>query len=126
MTQPQISTVYAVKYEGKPIAYFTLSMAAVKVKILQEVDVFREIEFKTYPAMLVGHMGVDKKYRNKKIGSSILRHCLGLAQKLNEDIACSLIVLHTIRQKIPYYKDKCGFKYTDQEGKGLLTMYRRI
>lgn len=55
----KMSTIYSVKYKGRLIAYFTLSMAAIKTQHMLGEDIVGEIEFKQYPAMLLGHMGVD-------------------------------------------------------------------
>jgi GNAT superfamily N-acetyltransferase len=122
----KISTIYSVKYNNKPIAYFTLSMAAIKTQHLLEEDIDNQIEFQQYPAMLLGRMGVDKKHQNQGVGESILLHCLGLAQEINNDIACAVLMLHTNQSKAGYYR-KRGFKTTEEQSrKERPLMYRRV
>ena len=89
-----------------------------------EEDVKEEIEFSTYPALLLGRMGVDREFQYRGVGSSILKHCLGLAQKINDDIACSALMLHTTRDVAEYYRKK-GFKNIEPGiSKRLITMYK--
>lgn len=124
--QFHISTIYSVKYEGRPIAYFTLSMGVIKTAELLPEDIKYEIEFSYYPALLLGHMGVDKNFWGRGVGNSILMHCLGLAQKINDDIACSALMLHTNRNTAGYYQKK-GFKNIEPEkSKELVIMYKVI
>jgi GNAT superfamily N-acetyltransferase len=121
-----ISTIYSVKYEEKLIAYFTLSMCIIKTEELLGEDVREGIAYQNYPALLVGKIGVDKKIRNMGIGRAILLYCLGLAQTINDDVACSALILHTTRDMVGYYR-KNGFKNIEpKSSKKLVTMYRTI
>jgi GNAT superfamily N-acetyltransferase len=101
-------------------------MGAIKTDELLEQDIREEIEFSTYPALLLGRMGVDREFQCRGVGSSILMHCLGLAQKINDDIACSALMLHTTRDVSEYYRKK-GFKNIEPDAsKRLITMYKLV
>lgn len=58
--------------------------------------------------MLLGRMGVDKKFRKKGIGSSICKFCQGLADVVSESVACMYIMLHPTLNKILFYQ-RLGF-----------------
>ena len=47
---------------------------------------FAESDGTDHPAMLLGQLGVDKKYRGKRIGSDICNFCLGLADVLGKQL----------------------------------------
>jgi GNAT superfamily N-acetyltransferase len=76
----------------------------------------------SYPALLIGQMGVDKNYRGRKIGDAICKHCIGLARKFNERVACACITLQTTEDKASYYQ-QYFFETTRKLRNGQVAMY---
>lgn len=116
-----LSSLWRVKYKEKIVAFFTLSMSSIG---LDEVPHSRQVKEMTarYPALLIGQMGVDKKYRGRKIGDAICKHCIGLARKFNERVACTCITLQTTEDKASYYQ-QYFFETTRKLRNGQIAMY---
>lgn len=112
-----LSRVYTVRYDGKVVAFCAVSMSAIEVKKLADGHAVEGATTKYYPAMLLGQMGVDKKYRNKRIGLSICKYCLGLAVEVGQKVGCAALCLETNREKAGYYK-KWGFVHAERQSTG--------
>lgn len=122
----KLSTVRLVRLAGKIVAYFTVSMNAIEVNILDKDEKVSGTSTKKYPAMLLGRIGVDKKYRKKGIAKAICTFCQGLAAITSESVACRYIMLHTPLDKVPIYQ-KMGFIQSANPAKrGVVSMYMRI
>jgi predicted N-acetyltransferase YhbS len=95
-------------------------------KELEQTDKLGDFSYKSYPAVHLGQMGVDKAYRGQKLGREICYYCIGFALTISEQIACRYIVLRTNQDKSKHYK-KSGFKQSDKKSsKGRFWMYRRL
>ena len=89
----KVSTVYIVKdqRDGRILAFFALSMTNIESKVLEETEKLGDFFYKSYPAVHLGQIGVDKAYRGKKLGREICYYCIGLALTISEQIACRYI-----------------------------------
>ncbi len=120
---------YVVTYEDNAIAFFTLSMSVICSKrFLKDDDDADDDKLKkfAFPALLMGKIGIDKKYRCFGIGKYICLFCMGLAQKTNEKMACALFVFRTTKslaEKI--YGPKYCFRWKDTPEK-MVWAYRKI
>jgi hypothetical protein len=125
--------IFVVSYEENIIAFFTLSMSVICSKNLLkdgggEDDADSESSNKkiVFPALLMGKIGIDKKYRCFGIGKYICLFCMGLAQKTNEKIACAFFIFRTtqsLAEKI--YGPKYYFRWKDRPNK-IVWVYRKI
>ena len=79
------------KISRKNIAFFTLIMSLICGSSLSYYDKYEFKDF-NFPALLMEKIGIDKKYRCFKIGKYICLFCLGLAQKTNENLACTFFI----------------------------------
>lgn len=122
----KLSTVRLIRIDGKIIGYFTVSMNAIELNILSKDEKVTGTSTKKYPAMLLGRMGIDKKFREKGLGRSICKFCQGLADVVSESVACRYIMLHTTLNKVQFYQ-KLGFVQSANPPKrGIVSMYMRI
>ena len=102
-------------------------MGSIRIKDLREDEAIEGGPEKDYPAMLIGNMGVDKKFRSKGLGSFIYEFCVGLARRLSKRVGCRYVYLYTNRDKMGFYGRKCRFISSKKiSNKGRLWMYRRI
>ncbi len=125
---------YAVTYEENAIAFFTLSMSVICSKSLlkdndddENVGNDGELEKFVFPALLMGRIGIDKKYRCFGIGKYICLFCMGLAQKTNEKMACTFFVFRTTKslaEKI--YGPKYCFRWKKNSPGKMVWAYRKI
>ncbi len=119
-----LTAIHAVRLDGKLVAFFTLSMFAIQVKELQDKEKIGDSNLVSYPAILLGQMGVDKKFRNQGIGYWICQFCLGLAQEIGQRVACRYLMLETNEQKSSYYK-RLLFEQSSKKSQKIW-MYRRV
>jgi hypothetical protein len=121
-----VSTIYSVRYESNLIGFFTLSMSSIgKDKMLE--DDFLDVIYGTYPALLLGQMGLDVNYRSGVIGKKICSYCRGIGQELNEKSACAFLILQTtptLARK--FYEPDCHFKWKANDNKKRVWMYRKL
>ncbi len=129
--------IFVVSYEENIIAFFTLSMSVICSKNLlkdgddgyndDDADSESNNNKKVvFPALLMGKIGIDKKYRCFGIGKYICLFCMGLAQKTNEKIACTFFIFRTtqsLAEKI--YGPKYYFRWKDRPSK-IVWAYRKI
>jgi hypothetical protein len=123
--------IYVVSYEGKIIAFFTLSMSVICSRNLLNEEDGNEHDYailkeSVFPALLMGKVGIDKKYRCFGIGKYICLFCIGLAHKTSEKIACSFFIFRTTKslaEKI--YGPKYYFRWKSTQNK-LVWVYRKI
>lgn len=119
-----LSTVRLIKADDRFVGYFTVSMNAIELDKLNKDEKVRNTTPKKYPAMLIGRMGIDKKYRGKGIGSDVCLFCRGLAIEIGKKVACRYVVLQTMVKHSGFYK-KSGFIKTDVVKNGVVWMYVR-
>lgn len=116
-----LTSLWRVKYKGKIVAFFSLSMSSIGLDDVPRSRQVKEMSAR-YPALLIGQMGVDKNYRGRKIGDAICKHCIGLARKFNERVACACITLQTTYDKVSYYQ-QYFFETTRRLRNGQVAMY---
>lgn len=125
--QNNLSTVWIVREDTTPIAYFTVSMNAIEVKELAAVEKVASTTTSRYPAVLLGQMGVDKKYRHRGIALAICDFCAGLASEIGERIACRYLMLQTTEDLLSLYEKANFIKSFKKPTKdGRFWMYRRL
>lgn len=122
----KLTAVYTVKYQRRLVACFTVSVFVIKAKKLSREERIRS-PIRSYPAILLGQMCVDKAYRGGHIGMHMCTFALGIASNVGKRVGCMCLVIHTSQQKADYYKEKCGFtKAKEEPDDKMIWMYRRI
>lgn len=120
-----LCVVYTVKYDDKTCGYFTLSMKSIEVGKLRQGDQLDVSHLPSYPAILLGYLGVEKKFRGKGIGSCICKYCIGFAIDSSKTIGCGYVVLQTTSTTRVFY-DRLDFVTSGNEHNGKIWMYRRF
>lgn len=125
---------YVVTYEENAIAFFTLSMSVICSKGLlkggddgSSMSDDSELKKFVFPALLMGKIGIDKKYRCFGIGKYICLFCMGLAQKTNEKISCAFFIFRTTKslaEKI--YGPKYCFRWKKDTPNKIVWVYRKV
>ncbi len=124
----RLCSIWSVLYDDQLVGCFTLTMHSIINNKLEETEMIDEASHViSYPSILLGQIGVDKQFRNKGIGSSIIQHVTGLSRQLVRKIACRYIVLQTSQDKINLYI-KLEFKQSPKNSgnKRLIWMYKRL
>ena len=60
-----LSTIRLVRIRNEIVGYFTVSMNAIEIDKLGKDEKVKNTTPKKYPAMLIGRMGIDKRYRRR-------------------------------------------------------------
>lgn len=122
----KLSKIRLLKKDGIFVGYFAVSMNVIELGKLSTDEKIKGTTPRRYPALLIGRMGVDKKYRKNGIGAFICDFCRGLGIQLSNQVGCRYLTLQTTKDKI-YFYEKCGFvKSTKAPDSGLYWMYSRI
>lgn len=124
--QNKLSTVWGVSRKGKVVGFFAVSMFSIQTKKLETTEHVSEALMISYPAVLLGQMGVDKKHRGQGIGKTIVNFCIGLAQEASHRIACRYVVLQTNQNKTTLYHKLQFIQSTKPNVDGKVWMYRRV
>ena len=120
------SRIYSVRYDGKLVGFFTLSMFHVESKSLNDDDDLSQISINNYPSLLLGQMGVEKESRGLDIGVHIVRFCSGLGQLLNDKGGLCLFGIWTTRELAEtYYEPNCKLKWK-KSNKQKVWMYKKL
>lgn len=83
----QLAKIWVVLNETREVvAFFTTSMTSIGTKIMPAKEQVEQITTKYYPAMLLGQMGVGKKFRGQNMGRTITHFCTGLALNIVKSI----------------------------------------
>lgn len=121
-----LTSLWAVKYDNVLVGFFALSMNSLKKDSMEEDDKVPKATTKRYPAMYLGQMGIDKKFRGRKLGHWICQYCVGLARQIQPRIACKVILLQTDDVRSKFY-EKEGFKKTREKTQDAkIWMYKRV
>lgn len=118
-----LTSVWKVSYEKEIIAFFTISMNSVGLPIIPTEKQISEMKGR-YPAVLLGQMWVDKKFRRRHVSYWISQYVTGLARRISPSIACSCIILQTDKdeRKIRAYR-RANF-VPSKESDGKIWMYQ--
>lgn len=65
---------------------------------------------KSIPSLKIGRLGVDKTYKGKGLGRTLLEGIITNCIAFNKNQACRLITVDAYRQAFPFY-ERFGFQY---------------
>jgi GNAT superfamily N-acetyltransferase len=123
----RLCVIYIIACGGAILGFFTVSMGVIDAKKLTEGEqVETASNLRSYPGLLLGYMGVDRRYRKKGLGKWICDYCIGLAIEWSDKIGCGYVFLETSENKKQFY-EKVGFITSGKvNSNGKMWMYRRI
>lgn len=61
------------------------------------------------PALLLGRLAVDGRYRGLGVGTGLVAHVLATAVELNESAACRAVVVTAINEQAALWWERFGF-----------------
>lgn len=122
-------TVYlAVTGENEIVGFFSLSMYHLQSRAVKgAVDASGNI-----PAVLLGKFGVDKRFRgpNRESrgcghqGTLLMREIIGKARLISKDIACRLLYVEALNDRLVPWYEKRGFTSLQNPRKMVLDLGR--
>lgn len=106
-----LGRTYVVFYEGRLVAYYTLSNASLRVEYLRAVhDLSRpaEEQVDAFPAVKVGRLAVARDFQGRGIGRELLTLIATEALLQGRRSGVRLLILEAMPEAVPFY-EKCGF-----------------
>jgi GNAT superfamily N-acetyltransferase len=99
----RIGVTYLTLHGKDVVAFITVSMNCLSVNELDKPEKVAEISTRRYPALLLGRLGVDKRFRDQKVGTYLCLWVIGLARRISQVVGCRYVALHTLPEKAPFY-----------------------
>ena len=96
-------------YDDKTIGFITMSMNAIERNQIKEKNGKLPFRLREYPAVLIGRIAVDNKWRSMHIGEHICKWAIGYSIYLSDLIGCRYIILQTDEIHKGFY-EKLKFK----------------
>jgi len=121
-----LRVTYVVRLGEDIVAFLTVAMTSIFVERMEKTEEVPGVPFANYPALLLGRLAVDKRFRQKKIGSSICSWCLGLARDLSKRVGCRYIVLHAREAVVPFYTKNYFVVSEAEKDKPTKLLYRKV
>jgi len=75
------------------------------------------------PALLLGRLAVDRRYKNLGIGTALTTHVLATAVELNEKAACRAVVVAALSASARVWWERLGFHPFDPDEADQLDLY---
>lgn len=72
-----IAKTFLVIYEEHVVAFFSVMNDAIKLKLIETIETKRLRRLHEYPAIKIGRLGVDKRYKRRGVGKIIINFVIG-------------------------------------------------
>jgi len=106
----KIAVTYLCFYENELVGYFSWLTDAIEIKG-KDKKVFKKIgmNYRTYPAVKLGRLAIDKKYVKSGAGSYLVKTMLENVIFFSKIIGCRFVTVDAYPGAKTFYK-KIGFK----------------
>jgi len=106
------------------LGYLTLLTDAIKIQgtSLRERFTDQGVNYKTLPAIKIGRLCVNRKYRKRGIGKKMIVFSMKKLLEISEDVGCRFIVVDAKRGAAHFYK-RLEFDILKEREKGVIYMY---
>lgn len=131
-----LATTFLIESESRTVAYYSVFHDSLNVeeedfaskstfkKFLKNLVSHPKRHLKSFPALKIGRLGIDKEFKNQGIGRKIVSNIINEAFDLNNRQGCKLITVDAYNQSIDFYR-KIGFEFltSNDEGEDTRQMY---
>jgi GNAT superfamily N-acetyltransferase len=119
----RLSVVYLCKYKGEIVGYVAVSNDSIKIRKEDKKRIGKKIgtKYSHYPAIKIGRLGIDKKYQNKKVGTTIIDWTIGLGIKIGSEVGTRYLSVDAYIKSQTFY-EKNEFKSLQKKNKNKHTM----
>jgi GNAT superfamily N-acetyltransferase len=110
----QLGVTYLFNFRSDLVGFTTLCMGHInKQKMPSEDRLLKSIS--SYPALLIGQLGVSVDYQRKGVGKHMCNFCFSMAIRLSQKVGCRFLVVNAVASAVDFY-EKYGFTLApDQE-----------
>jgi predicted GNAT family N-acyltransferase len=113
----RIAATYVLCEQDAPaiIGYYTISTASIETAQLPEDITKRLPRYGALPAMLIGRLAVDQRYRGRRLGEYLLVNALRRCLKLSQEIAAMAVLVDAKDEGSAQFYERYGFRrFTDK------------
>ncbi len=100
-----IAKTFLVIYQEQVVGFFSVMNDALKLKPeeTQQIDIRRLHE---YPALKIGRLAVDKRFKQRGIGRICIDFIVGLGILINQTSACRFITVDSYPESTGFYEKR--------------------
>lgn len=111
-----LATTFILENKEQTVAYYSIFNDSLKVEIesfastsafrrfLKELVSHPKRHLKSFPALKIGRLGIDRNFKGKGLGKLIVNNIINDALELNEKQACKLVTVDAYSQSLTFYE----------------------
>ncbi len=123
-----LATTFILENEEQTVAYYSVFNDSLKVELesfasksafrrfLKELLSHPKRHLKSFPALKIGRLGIDRNFKGKGLGKLIVNSIINDAFELNEKQACKLVTVDAYSQSLTFY-ERLNFEYLTESDK---------
>jgi len=118
-------------HQNDIVGYITLLADSIALHITErEWLVQKNITVQQVPALKIGRLGIENKYKGRNIGTALIKYSVGIAFRMNDELSvgCRFLTVDSDQDAIEFYK-KMGFVmnlHRDYKGRKYPSMHYDI
>lgn len=124
--QENLGVTYLILLNERVVAFLTVAMTSIFVERMNKEEKVAGVPFDSYPALLLGRLAVDNRFRHKQLGTKACSWCLGLARDLSKRLGCKYVVLHARSAVVPFYIRNFFILSEAEKEKPTKLLYRKV
>lgn len=98
-----LTNIFVIHKNNKVLAYYAIFSCHFRYKnehLGQKIRI---------PGICIGQLGVDKRFKNKKLGLNLFQHSIAVANKIQELAGCRIIYVEALNDAKDFW-EKLNFK----------------
>jgi GNAT superfamily N-acetyltransferase len=118
-------------YENDIVGYISLLADSIALHItVREWLIQKNITIQQVPALKVGRLGIENRYKGRNIGTALMKYAVGVAFRMNDElgVGCRFITVDSDQDAVGFYT-KMGFVmnlHRDYKGRKYPSMHYDI
>ena len=101
----QMNVTYVCKYESTIVSYFTLSSDSIKLTTEDQSHFEKKgIGYRQFPALKIGRLAVDEKFKNRGVGTEIILRVVGCIFRLSDRVGMRFISVDSYVDSADFYR----------------------
>lgn len=123
-----LATTFILENSTQTVAYYSIFNDSLKVeeerfasksalkRFLKELVSHPKRHLKSFPALKIGRLGIDKSFKGKGLGKLIVNNIIFDTLKLNQSQGCKLITVDAYNESLLFY-ERLNFEYLTENDK---------
>lgn len=123
-----LATTFILENATQTVAYYSVFNDSLKVeeeefasksafkRFLKNLVSHPKRHLNSFPALKIGRLGIDKKFKGKGLGKLIVNNIIVDTLELNQKQACKLITVDAYNESLAFY-EKLNFEYLTEADK---------